>query len=148
MWFAKIQGKGMIIDETYTLPNASEGSILLVDEDPISRNMIHRIFTRLDYVVKVATSAKEAFDIVRTAQIDVIISEINLSKIDGFQLKQMLNETKAFKEIPYIMVSHNKTLDNIKRGNTLDVDLILEKPIVPEELVGHVKRFKERVAMV
>jgi len=60
----------------------------------------------------------------------------------------MLNETKEFKSIPFVMVSHNKTLDNIKRGNTLDVDLILEKPIIPEELIGHVKRFKDRKAIV
>ena len=64
--------------------------------------------------------------------------------MDGFQLKMKMNESKTFSKIPFIMVSHNKTVDNIRRGNLLDVDLIIEKPIVPEELIGHVKRMKER----
>ncbi len=148
MMLAKTQGKASIIDQTFQLPQMDEGSILLVDEDEVSRNMLYRIFNRIHFRVMLATSVKEAIEIVNKSQIDVIISEINLSKIDGFTLKQMLNETKAYKEIPFIMVSHNKTLDNIKRGNTLDVDLILEKPIVPDELIGHVKRFKDRKTML
>jgi diguanylate cyclase (GGDEF)-like protein len=145
---AKTQGKASIIDQSFQLPQLDEGSILLVDEDEVSRNMLYRIFNRIHFRVMLATSVQEAIEIVSKSQIDVIISEINLSKIDGFTLKQMLNETKAHKEIPFIMVSHNKTLDNIKRGNTLDVDLMLEKPIIPEELIGHVKRFKDRKTML
>lgn len=137
-----------IVDRHTKLSGTEEGSVLLVDEDEISLNMLLRIFKRIHFSVMVAQSAVEAFEIVRKQPIDVIISEINLSKIDGFALKQMLNETKEFKSIPFVMVSHNKTLDNIKRGNTLDVDLILEKPIVPEELIGHVKRFRDRKAIL
>jgi DNA-binding response OmpR family regulator len=118
--------------------------ILLVDEDPISQNMLYRIFNRINYDVKIAKDVNEALLFINQYFIDVIISEINLSKIDGFQLKRQLNESRAHAKIPFVMVSHNKTLDNIKRGNILDVDLILEKPIIPEELIGHVKRFKER----
>ena len=64
--------------------------------------------------------------------------------MDGFGLKRHLNESKEHANIPFIMVSHNKTLENIKRGNVLDVDLIIEKPIIPEELIGHVKRMREK----
>ena len=64
--------------------------------------------------------------------------------MDGFGLKRELNESKTFSNIPFIMVSHNKTVENIRRGNLLNVDLIIEKPIIPEELIGHVKRFRER----
>jgi len=42
------------------------------------------------------------------------------------------------------MVSHSKTVANIRRANLLNVDLLLEKPIVPEELLGHVIRLKQR----
>ncbi|MBE0701206.1 MAG: response regulator [Acholeplasmataceae bacterium] len=145
MMFAKQKGLGEIIDRSFQMPKPSEGVILLIDEDEINRNMIYRIFKRVNYEVIVAKDVHDALDMIAKHNIDVIISEINLSKIDGFTLKQILNETKEHKNIPFIMVSHNKKLDNIKRGNTLDVDLILEKPIIPEELFGHVKRFKDRM---
>ena len=144
MQFAKNQGQGEIIDKKTESKVLSEGSILLVDEDEINRNMLFRIFKRINFDVKLAKDVEEALEIINIYPIDIIISEINLSKIDGFSLKQTLNETKDYKRIPFIMVSHNKTVENIKRGNTLDVDLILSKPIVPEEIVGIIKRIKDR----
>lgn len=145
MAYAKVKGQGLIIDETFELPESLEGSILLVDQDEINRNMLYRIFKRAHYEIVLADSVIEAFQILHKRKIDIVISEINLSKMDGFQLKMRMNESKAFKDIPFIMVSHNKTIDNIKRGNLLAVDLILEKPIVPEELIGHINRMKDRV---
>ena len=141
---AKRLGYGEIVDKTIDIPKPKDGLILLVDEDPISQNMIYRIFNRINYDVKIAKDVNEALLFVEQYAIDIVISEINLSKIDGFSLKRQLNESKAYSKIPFIMVSHNKTLENIRRGNILDVDLILEKPIIPDELIGHVKRFKDR----
>jgi diguanylate cyclase (GGDEF)-like protein len=142
---ARRLGTGEIVDKSSTKKQMAEGVILLVDEDEINRNMIYRIFKRVNYDVIIAKDVHDAIELIEKHPIDVIISEINLTKIDGFTLKQMFNESMTFKKIPFIMVSHSKTLDNIKRGNTLDVDLILEKPIIPEELIGHVKRFRERM---
>ena len=142
--YAKLKGQSQIIDESIVIPDQAEGLILLVDQDELNRNMLYRIFKRINFDVVLADSVVEAFQIIQKRKIDVVISEINLSKMDGFQLKMMMNESKTFHEIPFIMVSHNKTIDNIRRGNLLDVDLILEKPIIPEELIGHVKRMKER----
>ncbi|OHE40616.1 MAG: hypothetical protein A2102_06475 [Tenericutes bacterium GWF2_38_8] len=144
MIFAKHKGQGEIIDQKTESKVLSEGCILLVDEDEVNRNMLFRIFKRINFDVKLAKDVEEALELINIYPIDIIISEINLSKIDGFSLKQTLNETKDYKKIPFIMVSHNKTVENIKRGNTLDVDLILAKPIVPEEIVGIIKRIKDR----
>jgi PleD family two-component response regulator len=141
---AKQLGYGEIIDNSAALPALREGVILLVDEDDMNRNMLVRVFNRLNFDVKAVTSVEDALNVLREYPIDIIISEINLSKMDGFGLKRELNESKTFANIPFIMVSHNKTVENIRRGNLLNVDLIIEKPIIPEELIGHVKRYRER----
>lgn len=120
---------------------------MIVDEDPLSQNMMVRIFHRIDYEVLVASSVTDAMDILNDKPIDVVISEINLSKLDGFELKRLMNES-IYRNMPFIMVSHNKTVENIKRGNTLGVDYILEKPIIMDEIIGIVKRFKERKIFV
>jgi PleD family two-component response regulator len=141
---AKHKGTSEIFNPKKPQKVSSEGVILLVDEDEVNLNMLLRIFKRVNYEVILAYGVDDAMNLISQNPIDIIISEINLSKIDGFALKQMLNDTSDYQKIPFIMVSHNKTLDNIKRGNSLDVDLILNKPVIPEELIGHVKRFKER----
>jgi diguanylate cyclase (GGDEF)-like protein len=144
MAYARKKGHNELVDRYSDIPKPSEGLILLVDEDPISQNMIYRIFKRVNFDVKIAKDVNDALLTIESSPIDIILSEINLSKIDGFTLKRKLNENNLYAKIPFIMVSHNKTLENIRRGNLLDVDLILEKPIIPDELIGHVKRFKER----
>lgn len=141
---AKQLGYGEIIDNSAALPALREGIILLVDEDDMNRNMLVRVFNRLNFDVKAVTSVSDALALLQEYPIDIIISEINLSKMDGFTLKRELNESKTYANIPFIMVSHNKTVENIRRGNLLNVDLIIEKPIIPEELIGHVKRYRER----
>lgn len=141
---AKQLGYGEIVDNSAALPALREGIILLVDEDDMNRNMLVRVFNRLNFDVKAVTSVSDALAVLQEYPIDIIISEINLSKMDGFTLKRELNESKTYANIPFIMVSHNKTVENIRRGNLLNVDLIIEKPIIPEELIGHVKRYRER----
>lgn len=141
---AKQLGYGEIVDNSAALPALREGIILLVDEDDMNRNMLVRVFNRLNFDVKAVSSVSDALAVLQEYPIDIIISEINLSKMDGFTLKRKLNESKTYANIPFIMVSHNKTVENIRRGNLLNVDLIIEKPIIPEELIGHVKRYRER----
>ncbi|MEF3692720.1 MAG: response regulator [Acholeplasmataceae bacterium] len=140
---AKRIGYGEIISQKSENINYLEGLILIVDEDELSQNMMVRIFHRIDYEVVVASSVTEAIKIIHEKPIDVVISEINLSKLDGFELKRLMNES-IYRNTPFIMVSHNKTIENIKRGNTLGVDLIIEKPVVMDEIIGIVNRFKER----
>ncbi|MCU0104775.1 response regulator [Acholeplasma vituli] len=144
MRLARQTGFGEVIDNSTALPTLREGIILLVDEDEMNRNMLVRVFNRLNFDVKAVTNVTDALAVLREYPIDIVISEINLSKMDGFSLKRELNESKTYANIPFIMVSHNKTVENIRRGNMLNVDLIIEKPIIPEELIGHVKRFRER----
>jgi DNA-binding response OmpR family regulator len=91
-----------------------------------------------------ATDIYEAYEQLETHNVDIIISEINLSKLDGFQLKQKINESLTFKNIPFIMVSHLKNLEVVTRCNILDIDLILQKPMIPDELIGHIKRIRDK----
>ena len=141
---AKIKGKDQILDQKNDDKTYTEGVILLVDEDETYQNLMVKIFNRVYYKVIIAKDIYDAMNQLETHNIDMIISEINLSKLDGFQLKQKVNQSQTFRNIPFIMVSHHKNLDVITRCNLLDVDLILQKPIIPEELIGHIKRFRDK----
>ncbi len=145
---AKQRGVDQIVDDTNDDQQKTDGLILLVDEDETYQNLMMKIFDRIQYKVLIAKDIYEALALLEKHQIDVIISEINLSKLDGFQFKQKINELIEFKNIPFVITSHHKNLDVITRCNLLDVDLILRKPIVPEELIGYVRRVrKQRVIL-
>ncbi len=141
---AKNKGHEQIIDQSSDTEDFIEGKILLIDEDETNRNLMMKIFSRIHFDVVIASDIYEALNMLEWQTIDVIISEINLSKLDGYQFKQKLNESKALKQVPFIIASHHKTKEVINRCNILGVDVVLQKPIMPEEIIGFVKRFKER----
>lgn len=144
MAFAKSKGTAHVIDEDSKDIKLVDGHILLIDEDETYQNMMVKIFERIHYQVIVMKDIYEAYEMLKTMSIDLIISEINMSKLDGFQFKHILNQTKDFKDIPFVIVSHHKDLDVVVRANELSIDLILQKPIIPEELIGHIKRIREK----
>lgn len=144
MKMAKNLEKGAILDSSTLDDDFHEGTILVVDEDEVSLNILSRILKRANFSVEMANNVAEALAIINKTAVSVVISEINLSKMDGFALKRTLNESDQFGKIPFIMVSHNKTIENIERANLLGVDVLLEKPIIPQELLGFVKRLEER----
>jgi CheY-like chemotaxis protein len=145
---AKLKGRGQILDQHTDEDTYIEGIILLVDEDETYQNLMVKIFERIHYKLILASDIYGAYEQLEKHNIDVIVSEINLSKLDGFQLKQKINESLTFKNIPFIIVSHLKNLDVINRCNLLDIDLILQKPIIPDELIGHIKRIRDKKVKV
>ena len=141
---AKQKGIDQIVDDKDDDQQKTDGLILLVDEDETYQNLMVKIFDRIQYKVLIAKDIYEALELLEKHHIDVIISEINLSKLDGFQLKQKINDSITFKDIPFVITSHHKNLDVITRCNLLDVDLVLRKPIIPEELIGYVRRVRNQ----
>jgi len=141
---AKQKGKSQVVFKNKEKEKFIEGMILLIDEDETNQNLMVKIFERINYRVIIAKDIYHAYDIIEKHNIDVIISEINLSKLDGFQLKQKLNLTPNLRNIPFLIVSHHKNLDVIMRANQLDIDIILQKPIIPEELIGHINRIRDK----
>ena len=141
---AKLKGKGEILNKDNDESVYTEGIILLVDEDETNQNLMIKIFKRINYECVIAKDIYQAYDLLENHPIDVIVSEINLSKLDGFMLKQRINTEKTFAKIPFIITSHHKNIDVVMRANLLGIDLILQKPIIPEELIGHIKRIRDR----
>lgn len=144
MEMAKSRGKSQIIDDQINLKDMVDGVVLIVDEDETYQNMMIRMFNRINYKAIIAKDIDQAEDYMTRYPVDVVISELNLSKLDGFQFKHRLNQSKDFKDLPFIMVSHHKNLDVVIRANMLHIDLILQKPIIPEELIGHINRLRQR----
>lgn len=133
-------GKGEIV---YTMVNTdmkTTGALLLVDDDPYNIGVIKRICERENIALYKCFDVYEALEYINSKHIDVIVSEINLSKLDAFYLKTELNKSLTHTNIPFIIASHNKTKDTIIRANALQVDYILSKPFYPEELLGILRR--------
>lgn len=138
------KGKGEIVFEQASNKDLYDFSVLLVDEDEVNTNMITKYFSRENIQLLHAVNPIEAMNLIEEKTIHAIISEINLSKLDGFSLKQKLNARSEYANIPFLFISHQKTHDLIDRANNLGVDYFIQKPFYMNELIGLIQRMIKR----
>jgi len=137
---AKNKGKGFIVFENKEDFSIYKNRVLLVDEEQVNINLITHYFKEEAIRVFHVKNPLEAMHLLETQTVDLIISEINLSKLDGFSLKKQLNEQTKYANIPFIFLSHMKNEALIERANRLNVDYFIKKPFYMVELLGIVER--------
>ncbi len=118
----------------------SRGKILICDFDSYSSKIIRKELEKLNFEVVVTDDGEEAYKIIKSEKIVLVISSIMINKIDAFELKKMMNEFSAFKSIGFILIDFSKSPDTIKRAYSLDIDYYLKKPFLIEELMEIVKK--------
>lgn len=117
----------------------SLGKILIVDTDEINLDVLRTILENLKYEVITAKDGEAALACAERDQPDAIISEVMLPKKDAFMVRERLLQQSQTKKIQFILVSHLKNEDSLKRSLSLGIEHYLKKPFMLSELVGIVK---------
>lgn len=86
------------------IPN-SNYRILLVDDSITTRTMEKNILSKLGYDIETAENPLEAFDKMKLSRFDIIISDIEMPEMDGFEFLEKLKTNEMYHDIPVIMVS-------------------------------------------
>lgn len=112
-------------------------SKVLIIEDEVSIAELERDYLELnDFEVDIQTNGKKGLEQALTTDYSLIILDLMLPDLDGFEICKKIRETK---DIPIIMVTAKKNdIDKI-RGLGLGVDDYVTKPFSPSELVARVK---------
>jgi len=115
-----------------------KGMILVVDDTPASVSVVETVLTEAGYQVSVATSGEKALDRISTITPDLILLDIMMPGIDGYETCRRLKEEKSTQSIPVIFLSAlAETFDKVKGFDLGAVDYVI-KPIAPEELLSRV----------
>ena len=112
--------------------------ILVVEDDPSMRWFLRNLL-RGNYAVTVKSNGIEAFSWLSVQNIpDLIISDIKMPLMDGFELLENLTISGLYKNIPVIMLTGYDDSSTLKRCYDLDTYCCLVKPFEPSELLGKV----------
>lgn len=118
---------------------ARKTTILAVDDDTDVLNLYRLHADEQGYQTVVANSAEEALTILQQVTVDLIISDILMPEMDGYEFCRQLKANEQTKNIPFIFVSAVTELDELIAGYSLGADDYIHKPIVYEELILKVK---------
>ncbi len=127
-----------ILFEDQMLKDYSEDTdvVLIADDDEYSTNILKNYLIDLGYQVLNVRNGEKALNILKNTKIDLVISAISLPKIDGFSLKQKMNEKSNMRKIKFILIDFKKSSANTKRAYSLGINYFLKKPFIIEEITG------------
>ena len=122
------------------------GRLLLVDDEPGLREAVQAYLEDSGFTVDVASNANEGWDILQSNLPELVITDIMMPQVDGYQFLQKLREDPRFKALPVVfLTAKGMTTDRIQ-GYQAGCDAYLSKPFDPEELVAIVENLLQRRA--
>lgn len=117
------------LDEFRKLKNKTENKcLLIIEDDETMRNAMKRLFEGEGYNVKTAADGTQLSTVLDDSPIDLIIMDIGLPWINGFELAKLLKEHAELRSIPLIFVSGKTSELDIKRGFDVGADEYIKKP--------------------
>lgn len=108
--------------------------ILVIEDDETMRSAMKRIFEADGFAVRLASDGTELSVILDQVTPDLILMDIGLPWINGFELAQLLKEHKDLKKIPLVFVSGQATDEDLKKAFALGADDFVKKPFEIEKL--------------
>jgi two-component system aerobic respiration control protein ArcA len=108
--------------------------ILVIEDDETMRMALKRILESEGYVLRLAADATELTSVLDDEPVDLILLDVGLPWINGFELAQLLKEHKDLKKIPLVFVSGKATEEDMKKAFDLGADDYIKKPFDVEKL--------------
>ncbi|MCK5091445.1 MAG: response regulator, partial [Gammaproteobacteria bacterium] len=110
-------------------------TVLYVEDNPANLELVKRIFKkRAAYRLLVAVNAEQGIDIAKDQQPDLILMDIDLPGMDGFEALAVLKQDEKTKHIPVIAVSAHAMKSQVEKGESAEFVDYVTKPINIEEL--------------
>lgn len=121
----------------------SGGAVLIVDDNPQNAELLEAYLDGLGYEIRTANDGAEALASVEQAPPDLILLDIMMPRISGFQVCERLKDSPATRDIPIIMVTALNEEGDIERAVESGANDFLTKPVNKVELVTRVKSLME-----
>ena|SRR5258708_535331 len=118
-------------------------SVLIVDDSPVMRSFIRRVMTLSGFEVGEcleASNGEEALKQLESRSVDVILTDINMPKMNGEELLRRLDTDVRLKSVPTLVISTDATKARILKMLSLGAQGYMTKPFSPEALREELER--------
>jgi DNA-binding response OmpR family regulator len=118
--------------------------ILIADDDVETLRLIGLMLQRQGFEIAAATNGAQALEMAQTASPDLIILDVMMPDMDGYQVTRRLRQDASTADIPILMFTAKSQVEDKVTGYEAGVDEYITKPIHPAELVARVKALLSR----
>lgn len=117
----------------------SRAAILVVDDNPLIVNVLRGLFLAQDYEVFCCSNGEEAVDLLDKRYVDVIVSDVMMPKMDGYELHELIRKKPEHSHIPFIFLTALSDDQEVSKGRETGVDDYVVKPFDPRQLLSVIK---------
>lgn len=114
--------------------------ILVVEDSPIQSEILRRLLVRQDYICQIATDGAEGLAALRASRFDLVISDISMPVLDGYQMCTAIKQERQFNNIPVILLTTLSNPVDVIRGLNAGAEAYLTKPYDKERLLRQVRQ--------
>ena len=119
--------------------------ILFIEDEPEMIDLIRLILSRRGYEVQGANGGKEGIELVRREKPDLVLLDLMMPDMDGWEVYQQMKADEATRDIPVIVVTAKaQSIDKVLGLHIAKVDDYIAKPFSPQELLTSVEEVLER----
>ena len=115
--------------------------ILICDDEVLIRDVIKEYLIMDNYEVMEASNGVEAIEVAKSNNIDLVVMDIMMPKMDGYQA---IKEIKKIKDVPFIVLSARSEEFDKLIGFDIGIDDYVTKPFSPKELIARIKAVTKR----
>jgi PleD family two-component response regulator len=111
--------------------------VMIVDDNADMRNYLESILTAYFRIIK-AENGKKAFHLMKEISVDLVLTDVMMPEMDGYELMTAIKRHEKFKKIPVIMLSAQASEEHRIEGMKYGADDYLVKPFLSRELITRV----------
>ena len=115
--------------------------ILLVEDETIMINLLEKKLTQEGYDVRVALNGEEGLKAMREEKPDIVLLDIIMPKMGGFEVMEEMNKDPELKEIPIVIISNSGQPVELDKAKELGAkDWLIKTEFDPQEVVDKVEK--------
>ena len=123
-------------------------TVMIVDDSLTVRKITGRLLSREGYQVLTAKDGVDAMEQLQEARPDVMLVDIEMPRMDGFDLTRNIRNDAKLKHIPIIMITSRTAEKHRNYAAQIGVNVYLGKPFQEDQLLEHISAFVKRPALV
>lgn len=112
--------------------------VLIVDDEPNILLSLEFLMKKEGFMVFIARDGEEAFDILKKERPNIVLLDIMMPKVDGYEVCKYIRHTNEIKESKVVFLSAKSKEVDMEKGYSVGADLYIPKPFSTRELVKKV----------
>lgn len=114
--------------------------VLIVDDVPLNILLVKKMLSQYTFQIQTATNGQAALDIISSDTPDLVLLDLMMPGIDGFEVIERVRAFEKTKNLPIIILSALNSEADIVRGMQLGANDFVNKPIIMEKLLNSVAK--------